>query len=558
MKITSSHALDQSSSLSAQEIINLLLKQRDIKDLENYLNPPEPWTLSILDYGFKKELKTAFKLLEKIKEEKGTIVVYTDYDADGITGGAILWETLHTLGYKTLPFVPHRQHEGYGFSEKGIDKVIEEFNPQLIISVDHGIAAVEQVEYIKKKGINVIITDHHTKQETVPKADAVFHIPQLSGAGVAYYFAKEIFETVDPDNKKLGKLFKEDYVCLASIGAVADLVPLVGATRSLVRYGLPQFCSCKRKGLQAMLKEAKIENRSLTPFDIGFIIAPRINAIGRLEHALDALRLLCTNSAAKASELTGKLSSMNDSRKGLVEKAVNQAMKQVEETEKKGSLPKLIIVRGDDWHEGIIGLIASKLTEKYNRPSIVLTKAESYLKASARSPSTVNIIEMILTWKKYLLNFGGHKQAAGFSITEENYDAFKKQAEKDAEKLIPETALEKIINADIEIPLHLLNHSLAELLAKLEPFGIGNPRPSFTSKGNVLEVKTMGKKKNHLKIWIHDAERRTIPIEIVAFSKGEDAPLIKRNQPVTVVYNLELNVWNGKSNLQGKLIHYEI
>lgn len=558
MKIVAEVSLKPDRKMSAEEIVELLLKQRNIDDIDAYLNPPHPWKQSITTFGYTDEIKTALKLIKKAKKDNQSVVVYTDYDADGITGGAILWETLHKLGLKVMPFVPHRQHHGYGFSIKGIDQVIKECNPQLIISVDHGIAAVDQVEYIKSKGINVIITDHHTKQEKVPQADAVFHIPQLSGAGVAYFFAKEVFEKLDPDNKKLQKLFQTDYVCLASIGAVADLVPLIGLTRSLVKYGLPKFCECGRKGLRAMMKEAKIEDRTLTPFDIGFIIAPRINAIGRLEHALDALRLLCTTSEKKAAELTGKLAQTNDSRKGLVDRAVKEALQQIEQKALQGDLPNLLLVKSDNWHEGIIGLIASKLTEKYNRPSIVLTKAEEYLKASARSTPTVNITEMITRWKEHLINFGGHHQAAGFSISEENFEQFAKHVEKDAAKFINKSALEKIITADIFLPLHVLNLQLAKLLLDLEPFGMGNPRPVFASKGTILDIKTMGKQKNHLKIWINDPEQRSIPLELIAFSRGEDAKDLKPKQSITVAYNLELNTWNGKTNLQAKLVDYLI
>lgn len=556
MKIISRLTISPDQNITAEQIIENLLKQREINDLNAYLNPTKPWEQSITDFGYEKELKNALKILKKIKEKEETIVVYTDYDADGITGGTILWETLHLLGFKVMPFVPHRQHDGYGFSDKGIDKAIEQFNPKLVISVDHGIAAVEQVAYMKKKGIQVIITDHHTKQATVPKPDALFHIPELSGAGVAYFFAKAVFEHFDPDNKKLLQLFKTDYVSIASIGAVADLVPLLGPTRSLVKYGLPHFALTKRVGLVTMMEEAQVTGRALTPFDIGFIIAPRINAIGRLEHALDALRLLCTKNKTKALELTAKLATMNDSRKGLVDKAIREALLQVQNEIVDGKVPKLLIVRSDNWHEGIIGLIASKLVEKYTRPVIVLTKSEAFLKASARSVPSVNITELLTGWKEYFINYGGHHQAAGFSISEEKYEEFKRKVCDDCEILISDDALEPILYTDIEIPFSLLTMSLAEKIEALEPFGIGNHRPAFYSKGMLIDMKLMGKNKNHLKLWINDSAKRSIPIEFIAFSKGEDGKKLKKNKPLTFAYTLELNRWNGKTSLQGKLITF--
>ncbi len=557
MKIITKYSLN-GSILSPEKIVEQLLKLRKIDGIEHFLSPKHPAEHDLSEFVDKKLITKAVKLIEEHTRKGNTIVVYTDYDADGITGGTILWETLHKMGCKVLPFVPHRQTDGYGFSIHGIDKMLEEQKPSLVISVDHGIAAVDQVKYLRDKGVDVIITDHHTKQAVIPdSANAIFHIPQLSGAGVAYYFAKAVSEKLAPENKELKELFETEYCAIAAIGAVADLVPLVGPTRSLVKHGLGELAAIKRIGLRQLMLEAQITDRAVTPFDIGFIIAPRINAIGRLEHALDALRLLCTSSKSKAQLLTKKLASTNDSRKGLVDKAIKQAKKMVEEMSNKNGPPRILIVRSDDWHEGIIGLIASKLAEEYYRPAIVLTKSESYLKASCRSPVTVNITELLARWKDNFLNYGGHHQAAGFSITEENFEPFYKMAMSECNEYILEEALERFIEADMQMPLSLANIKLAELLNAFEPFGIGNSRPVFYSKGTVIDFQRLGKQKNHLKLWLRDPAKKSAPIEFIAFSKGEDAEKLTKNQEIDVVYTIEINIWNGRTSVQGKLLYWE-
>lgn len=550
-------------SLSEEQILEKILSTRNIPDMDAFLNPPSPLTLSLKDFGFSaKDINIAISLLKKMKEENKPVIVYTDYDADGITGGSILWEALHLMGFNAMPYVPHRQLEGYGFSIKGIDAILEKHNPGLIISVDHGIAAVDQIAYAKGKGIPVIVTDHHAKQEKIPdSAEVIFHIPALSGSGVAYFFAKEVFtELAKPEDKNYKKLenhFKTDYLALASIGTVADLVPLVGPSRSIVKYGLKSFNECQRTGLAELMKEAKIEGHEITPYEIGFIIAPRINAIGRLEHALDALRLLCTPNKERARELASKVGQLNEDRKSLVDKAVKEAKKQVNDMILTGSLPKILILKSDDWHEGIIGLIASKMVEAYQRPTLVVTKAEQYLKASARSPATVHLTEFLGKLKHHLVAFGGHRQAAGFSIEADKFDQFKKEAEELAEKTIKDEDLVKAVMVEIELPLTLLSMALAERLSQLEPFGIGNSKPTFVCPCKVFDTKLMGKKKEHMRLSVSDPVVKRMPFEIVAFNRKDDFIKLQKGQPIMAAFNLEINEWNGRRSLQGKLIDWE-
>lgn len=559
MKITYQREITE--ALKEDEIFNTLLTVRNIERVDEFLSPPSPLTISITDFGFKQELSQTLSLLEKIKKENKTIVVYTDYDADGITGGTILWETLHLLGFKAMPYVPHRKLEGYGFSLKGIDAVKEKYNPALIISVDHGITAVEKVAYAKSIGIPVIITDHHLKQEKIPDAaEAIFHIPALSGSSVSYFFSKAIFDhfkkNLSTHNaKRITHNFSVDYLSLAAIGTIADLVPLVGPARSVVKYGLKAFPLIKRHGIKCILHEAGIEGKVITPYEVGFIIAPRINAVGRLEHAIDALRLLCTTNEAKANELAHGVGRTNQERQELVKHAVEEAKKQVEEQIAKNQLPKIIVLTSQAWHEGIIGLVASKMVETYYRPTIVMTGVDGFLKGSARSIPSFHITKFLIGLKKHLIDAGGHMQAAGFTIEREKLAGFVAAVQKQSKKLIKPADLERIITSDLKLPLIVATIELARLMEKLNPFGIGNPQPVLYTTTKIKDIRIFGKNNEHLRITVGNGNSHSL--ELVAFSKAADFHKLSPNKDIEIVYQLEVNRWNGTEKLQGKLIHWQ-
>ena len=567
MKIIFKQEIKSTDKLKTEELIDILLKNRQIKNKKEFLHPTHPAKINLTDFGFKREVKKTLKLLDSIKKNNQMIVVYTDYDADGITGGAILWETLHLLGFKVMPYVPHRKLEGYGFSIKGIDNIKKLYNPALIISVDHGITAKDKVTYAKKLGIPIVITDHHLKPEKIPEdALAIFHLPQLSGSGVAYFFAKEIFNhssSLSTNYLLLTTYFKLDYLALASIGSIADLVPLVGPTRSLVKYGLEAFPQVKRVGIKHILQQAGIQDRKITPYEVGFIIAPRINAVGRLEHAIDALRLLCTTKEEKAYHLANHVGEKNRERQDLVIKAVEEARQIIKlQTSNFKHFSKIIILKNKKWHEGIIGLIASKISEEFYRPTIVLTENDGFLKGSARSISALHITNFLRSLKKYLIDVGGHKAAAGFTMEKKNYDQFRAVASKLSNKKIKDKDLERRIEVDIKISLSKLNMSIVKELEKLQPFGIGNPQPTFYSEVEILDVKTFGKKNDHLKIIVRDADFKLptsnfqLPIEFVSFGKAAKYSSLSKGQKIKIVYSLEIDRWGGNEKLRGRILFF--
>ncbi len=559
MKITCLAKIPQ--TVGEDEIIQTLLKTRKIEKIDEFLSPLSPLLISITDFGFEKELKKTLAILEEIKKKNQMVVVYTDYDADGITGGSILWETLHLLGFNAMPYVPHRKHEGYGFSIKGIDAIKEKYNPGLIISVDHGITAVEKVAYAKSIGIPIIITDHHLKQEKVPdEAEAIFHISTLSGSSVSYFFSKAVFDHFKSDistmnHERLTHNFSSDYLSLAAVGTIADLVPLIGAARSVVKYGLAAFPKIQRPGIKSILREAGIEGKIITSYEVGFIIAPRINAVGRLEHAINALRLLCTTSEEKATELAQGVGRTNQERQELVKSAIEEAKKMIEKDVLAGNLPNILILTSSEWHEGIIGLIASKMVELYYRPVIVMTQGDGFLKGSARSIPHFHITDFLRSVKEYLVDVGGHTQAAGFTILTENLSPFTEAVYKKAKKIIKKKDLEKIITADLNISLSHITSSLVKQIETLSPFGIGNPQPVFYSNATLEDVRIFGKHNEHLRMTIKNETSQ--PLELIAFSKATDFQKLSRGKTIEVVYQPEINRWNGTEKLQGKLIHWQ-
>ena len=585
------------------DVINVILKNRNIDSTSNYFSPKHPTSLSLSDFGFEKQyIDNAMNLVWSFFESDKPIVIYSDYDADGITGGAVLWETLHTLGFKAFPYIGNRIEEGYGFSKTGLDNVKKKYDPAIIISVDHGIAAKEMVRYAKYElGIPVIVTDHHHRQEDkVPTdAEAIFHIPELSGSGAAYYVAKQIAGyrlqgmgySEKPEDKinettpytlaptPLSELFAGDYIGLAAIGTIADLVPLVGPSRAIAKYGLEALTKTKRAGIEALKSVSGNLGKTITTYEVGFMIAPRINASGRLSDALTALRLLCTKDTSKANAIAKKLQALNIERQDMVKKAVEEAVAIVEKMkDQNGKLPKILIVyqkseqRAESkvksnldninptpytlnptpfpsWHEGIIGLIASKLVEKYYRPSVVFTKSDRGYKASARSIYGFHLTDFLKNFSEYLSHFGGHAAAAGLSVSKENLPIFIKNATSLAETLITEIMLTPTMEADCELPLSSANLELIKKIELLEPFGVGNEKPKFVSSGEILDIQIFGKDNNHLRFNLKSGK---LSLPFIAFGKADIAHELTSN--IKVAFYLDLNRWNGTEKLQAKYI----
>src|SRR6185369_4209714 len=466
----------QNEKFKTDELIDLLLANRGIKtakERDEFLHPTlenvTPDTVGIDP----KQLKKALGRINKAIEKKEQIVVFGDYDVDGITGSAILWEVLHSLGADVLPYIPHRVDEGYGLSTLGIQNAkLKVQNLKLIITVDNGIVANEAVTFANKQKIDVIITDHHVppsgELEKVPDAFAIVHTTKLCGAGVALLLAKAL------------GINEDGHLELATLGTVADLVPLTGANRAIVKYGLEKVADTKRPGLQELYKNAGLQKEVFSPYEIGYVIGPRLNASGRVESAMDSLRLLCTTKRERAIELAAKLELVNKERQQLLKEAKEHAIAGVRALGL--DIRKLLFVSHESYAQGIIGLVAGKLVEEFYRPAIVLAIGEKQSKASARSVSGFNIIEFLRLHTSHLINVGGHPMAAGFTIETAKIAVFKKTLEKKADEFLTEEILTRNLKIDCELPFSLITQKLYQSLQQLAPFGMQNAEPVFATR----------------------------------------------------------------------------
>ncbi|MBU0997946.1 single-stranded-DNA-specific exonuclease RecJ [Patescibacteria group bacterium] len=536
----------KSKDLNSKKIVEILLKNRGIKTSDQkkeFLNPVSPKKLTLDRLGIsKKDIKKSLERLKTALKNKEKIIIYGDYDADGITGTAVLWETLFDLGFDVWPHIPERFSEGYGVNFESV-KILKDKFPNLgvLITVDNGIVAGKEIEKIKKIGIDVIVTDHHKKGKTTLKSFSIVHTTKISGSGVAWIFSREIQKYFTK------KIDLDKRLDLVAIGTIADQVPLTGANRSFVKWGLQKLNETKRPGLISLFKEAGLKEGEIGTYEVGYIIAPRINAMGRIEHGIDSLRILCTKSIKRSVKLAKILRNVNIKRQKIVDEVVIHARKMISKTDSS----KVLILAHESYHEGVIGLAASRLVEQFYKPAIVIFKGKKISKASARSISGFNIIDAIKKLDHLLQDGGGHPMAAGFSLFTSDIENFKKEFISIAKKSITEEMLAKKIKIDMILNFSDFSLELIDDIGKLEPFGIGNPHPIFfTEDVEILELKTVGKENKHLKLVLKKNDK---VIDAIAFYLGDLYPKFSKDKKIKVVYSLEKNLWDGREKIQMKI-----
>ncbi len=524
-------------SLSLKEIEKILLKNRGIKGAKatkEFFSPTSPEALSLKSLGIStSQVKRAVARIKKAGKKGEAIIVYGDYDADGISATAVLWERLYGLGLNVLPYIPERFSEGYGLNSESIKKLKGE-NPSLglIITVDHGIVGGDQVEVARDLGIDVIITDHHQPGKKKPRPYALIHTTQIGGAALAWILAREIKRT-------------RHGLELVAIGTIADQLPLIGANRSFAKYGLEALNTTERVGLKALFSEAGILKGGIGSYEVGFIIAPRINAMGRLVHAIDSLRLLCTKNSQRAGELARLLNKTNLERQKIVEEVVLHARGSVKNTK------EIIVLAHESYHEGVIGLAAARLVEEFYRPAIVISKKGSLAKASARSISGFNIIEAIRKLEDYLIEGGGHPMAAGFSISSDKIEEFSKKINEVSVSFLTDEILTKKLKIDLTVSFGSLGQELLALSESFEPTGLGNPTPTFMTKNvTIADARVVGRAGTHLKLVLEESGST---FAAIAFGLGGIYQSFTPETKIDIAYALEENTWNGNTNLQLKI-----
>jgi len=536
-----------------EEIIRALLKHRSIttkQQRKDFFDPQNPYKVILKETGIKAgEVKKAVSRIKKAIKNKELIVVYGDYDADGICATAVLWETLHKLGAKAFPFIPLREEHGYGLKEEGIKAIVREYGqPDLMITVDNGIVAFEGAEYCRKQGIDLIISDHHQlKKQKLPAAVAVVHTDQLAGAGVAWFLAREI-ERALLDQTNL----VEENLELAAIGTIADMVPLIGVNRSLVAFGLIELQKTERPGLRALFTEARVEMDKINTYNVSFIVAPRLNAMGRLGQALDSLRLVCTQDEERAVRLAVDLGSTNKQRQSMTFTALKHAQEAI--TSSQSIAPQnLLFIAHQSYNQGVIGLVAGKLVERFWRPAIVIAQDKEFSKGSVRSVPGVDIIAFLRQFEGEFVDLGGHPLAAGFTIETAKIPEMQKKLEKLALKEIAEELLSPSLEIEGEIKLTDINQELYQTLELFEPFGIGNRRPVFAGKQvQVVDWRIVGRDEKHLKMRVREnsGQGANSILDAIYFNGAEQAKDLDLTQPIDVAFQIDENEWNGRKSLQ--------
>lgn len=557
----------RTAEIKVEEVINLLFKNRGIKtkeQKEEFINPKKPVDIPLRQVGLKKgEIIKAVRRIEKARKSKEKVVVYGDYDADGICATAILWECLYSLGVDVLPYIPERFSEGYGLNVGSVEKLKTKYPKlKLIITVDNGIVAYQGVEAAKRLGIDVIITDHHLphpeaprqlrgkvnsprnkRKNKLPQAHSIIHTTKTGGAGIAWFLSREIKKQL---THHLPYGFNET-LALAAIGTIADQIPLLSINRSLVKFGLEQLRKTKRPGLLELYKEAAIEAEKIGTYEVGFVIAPRLNAMGRLEHAIDSLRLLCTRDKKRSKQLALSVGKINKKRQKIVDEVVLHAKKSAQSRDWLG----VIVVSHASYHEGVIGLAASRLVEEYWRPAIVLSKGSKVSKASARSISGFNIIDAIRELDDLLIEAGGHPMAAGFSIETKKIEQFIESLEEKSSQRLTGDLLVRKLPIDLELDFGLINWDLVGKLKLFEPTGMGNSRPTFAAYGvSLVDLKPVGFENKHLKLKL--AKKGQV-FDAIAFGFGNLYRDLLVGGEIDLVFGVEENVWNGKKTIQLKV-----
>lgn len=521
--------LDKSQITNHKSLITTLLNNRGLttkKEIDDFINPRDPEKINFKDLGISKtSLKKVLSRLKIAKRKKEKIVIFGDYDADGVCATAILWEAMYKLGFDVMPYIPDRFEDGYGIKATSFNnQKLVSLKPELIITVDNGIVAFDAIDEANKRKIDLIVVDHHQKDEKEIDTKYVLHSTVVCGSALAWFLARE--------------LGSKDGLDLVALGTIADQMPLLGINRSLVKFGLPVLTKTKRIGLQKLFRDSKIENIGV--YEVGYIIAPRINAMGRLASATDSLRFLCTRDTKKAEGFNKLLNETNIERQKIVDGVLTQVLKQVQEND------KLIVISGN-YHEGVIGLASGKVTEKYYKPSIVLSEGKEISKASARSISGFNIIEAIKE-TELILEGGGHPMAAGFSIYTEKIDEFRIKINKLAKKILTDEILERKLKIDLELDFGLIDNYLVEELKKFEPSGQGNYSPVFASKNvKIIESKTVGSEGKHLKLKL---EQNGIKFDAIWFNAQYKIP---STEYIDIAFSVEENVWNSKTSIQLKI-----
>ncbi|MGF7045932.1 single-stranded-DNA-specific exonuclease [Paenibacillus sp. DS2015] len=547
------HELSEAMSLSP--LLASLLVNRGINTVEEATLFLKGSMEDLHDPFLMLGMTEAVPRIQKAIESEEHILIYGDYDADGVSSTSLMILLMRHLGASFDIYIPHRSNEGYGLHNHALDWANQQ-GVSLLITVDTGISAVDQIAYANSLGIDVIVTDHHEPPAILPDAYALINpklpgcgypFKALAGVGVAYKLSQALLGTPP-----------SDWTELVAIGTIADLMPLTGENRILVRHGLDSMRSTSFPGIQALLEVSAIVKESVTSTNVAFGMAPRINASGRLDHAGRAVALLTTEDASEALRLAHELDDLNKQRQQVVENIVQEALVQLEDKIHERGVPSVIVLAGVGWNVGVVGIVASKILERYYRPVIILGIDEEtgMCKGSARSIPNLDIYKALTSCSQLMDHYGGHPAAAGMSLHRDQLADFEAALDLFAEEILTPDDLIPVTKADGEWKLTDLPLAVIEGMKLLEPFGMANPVPRFVIRGlNLQETRTMGRENKHLKLTMQQGNSK---LEAVAFGQGELAQVLTLGVTLDVIGELSINEWNGNRKLQLMLHDFSI
>ncbi len=549
--------IEQHSDLDIHPIIAQILKQRSITTTEQIQRFFEPELKFLYDPFLLPGMHRAVDRIICALRDGENILIYGDYDVDGVTSVSILYDSLFKLGGKVSFFIPSRFREGYGFSEAGI-RFAQNSKASLIITVDCGITAIEEVALANEKNIDVIVSDHHEPGEIIPDAVAVldpkmdtdsYPFTELAGCGVAYKLLQGLTAKLDLDPE-----FPEQYLDLVALGTAADIVELKDENRILVKAGLDRIRNNPRPGVFALMEICGLKHRRASVSNIVFVLAPRLNAVGRISTAKKAVHLLTAKSLQQARNIARILEKENNTRKNIDEITFTEAKQMIEDTVDLNEKRVLVLAKRD-WHPGVIGIVASRLMEKFNRPTILLSVQEGIGKGSARSTVNFDVFAAFKEMGHLFLNYGGHRFAAGLTIKEENIPILDREINRLSQKFLKIDQMAPKLAVDAEVSFDQLDATFFNSLKQMAPFGPGNMRPVFVSRGLSLygEGRVVGR--NHLKAKF---KQNGVVLDAIGYKLGGYVPLLKETRRYDCAYVLEESVWNGQTTIQMKIKDFEV
>jgi len=536
-----------SEELGITQTVAEILVRRGLGERQAALEFLRPSMLSMASPFRFAAMPQALARLALARQRREKVLIYGDYDVDGVTSTALLYKVLVDLGFQTVAYIPNRLDEGYGLHQEAISRAAEA-GVKVLITVDCGITACAEVDFARAHGIDVIITDHHEPGTDIPQAlaalnpktDPGFPSRDLAGVGVAFKLAQALlyrFGTLED-----GVHTETELLDLVALGTVADVVPLTGENRVLVTYGLRQMAHTVHAGLAALLAECGLAGRAVEAWQVAFLLAPRINAAGRLDSAKAALELFLTGRADRAAELARYLSQENAARQETEKKILAEAVARLE----AAPLPRVIVLSAPDWHHGVIGIVASRLVERYYRPAFLLAEEGKTAKGSARGIPGYHVLAQLSAQAGLLARYGGHRQAAGFAMATADIPRLREGLNAAAAQL-PADLFVETLPVDCETTLPALSAELYRELQALAPYGSGNPGPLLAARAlPVYDVTQVGKEGSHLKFYLGTQGE----FEAVAFRQGERLDELRGVGAIDAVFSLGENTYQGQTRLQ--------